>query len=209
MKKLRFTKHPKKVLPDQSIENIVDQYLSKKTEKTTVVEKKPIETTETRHTLDLVQDQIESPDTSIHCPESIKEKDLKLVKRSPENYIEINMIRKIRIVDNFFIPSSIKTFHYKQKTYKIDEERIYFLPTKTDFIMPTAFYYEYDDLPTDFKQTNIGITGKALSLLYDENLYRDLFSEDEAKYNFVIVILLIIQLIAYAGGLYLHYGYKG
>lgn len=152
-----------------------------------------------------IQDQTEAPNTSIYCPEGIKEEGLKDINKHPEMYIEINMVKKIRIVDNFFIKADTKNFHYKDKEYTIDEERVYLLPTKSGYIMPTAFYFEEKIKPTSFKQLNKGITGKALSLLYDENLYIDLFSVDESKYNFVIVILLIIGLCAYAGGMYVYF----
>lgn len=177
-------------------------HFGKKKHNKKVEEEESIEET---GTLDVIQDQLESPDTSIHCKESIKEDNLKDVRKNPELYIEINMLRKIRIVDNFFISANTKTFKYKDKTYTIDEERIYFLPTKSGYIMPTAFYYELNDKPTSFKQLNTGITCKALSLLYKEDLYKDLFSEDVNKYNFIIVVLLVISLIGYAGGLYLYF----
>ena len=45
------------------------------------------------YSLDTIQEQIESPMTSIRCPESIKEKELKLIYKKPENYIEINFIK--------------------------------------------------------------------------------------------------------------------
>jgi len=152
-----------------------------------------------------IQDQTEAPNTSIYCKESIKKEGLKDINKHPEMYIEINMVKKIRIVDNFFIKADTKTFEYKEKKYTINEERIYLLPTKSGYVMPTAFYFEGKDEPTSFKQLNTGITGKALSLLYDENLYIDLFSVDVSKYNFIIVILLIIGLCAYAGGMYVYF----
>jgi len=155
-----------------------------------------------KNLIDTIQEQVEAPMTTIHCPESVKEDDLKEVTTNPQNYIEINIIKKIRIVDTFYIPSNIKKFKYRKIVYKIIEEEIYLLPTKRGFFMPTSYYYENFIEPVSFKQTNIGITGKALSLLYDENLYKDLFSGDEAKYNIFIVIFLIISISSYIVGLY-------
>lgn len=186
IKKIRFRTHkPKK----QDIDAEIDKVIYKK-------EPQALET---------IQDQIESPNTSIYCPESIKTENLKDITKHPEQYIEINMVKKIRIVDNFYISADIREFHYKDKEYSINEERIYLLPTKTGYIMPTAFYFETNNDPTSFKQTNKGITGKALTLLYDENLYQDLFSEDVSKYNFIIVILLIINLFAFVGGCFVYF----
>ena len=152
--------------------------------------------------VDTIQEQIEAPDTSIFCPESIKSDGIKDVRNNPQNYIEINIIKRIRIVDTFFIKSNIRQFHYKNRPYDIDEEKIYLLPTKSGFFMPTSFYYENNFFSISFKQTNKGITGKAMSLLYDPNLYIDLFSGNEAKYNLFIVMLLIISVSGYFVGLY-------
>lgn len=152
--------------------------------------------------VDTIQEQVETPDTTIFCPESVKEDDLKEINKNPQDYIEINMVKRIRIVDTFFIKSNIRMFHYKTVVYQIKEEEVYLLPTKTGFFMPTSFYYENNTYPISFKQTNKGITGKALSLLYNPDLYRDLFSENEAKYNLFIVILLILSIGFYLVGLY-------
>ena len=181
---------------NDNIEDIVDNL--------TRTEKPIIKNEEVKiENIDTIQEQIEAPDTSIFCPESIKEKELRLIHKKPQDYIEINIVKKIRIVDTFYISSKIRVFHYKDIVYNIDEEQVYLLPTKTGFFMPTSFYYEKKGIPISFKQTNKGITGKALSLLYDENLYTDLFSGDVSKYNLVIVILSIISIACFLIGLYL------
>ena len=155
--------------------------------------------------IDTIQEQIEKPMTTIYCPESIVAEDIKLVVKNPRNYIEINIIKKIRVVDSFYIPSNLKKFEYKQETYNIDEGSIYLLPTKSGFLMPTSFYYEGDILhnPIDFKNLNMGITGKELSLLYDEELFKGLFPFNETKYNLFIVILNIFSLGSYWVGIYM------
>ncbi|PNX49481.1 MAG: hypothetical protein BV457_01600 [Thermoplasmata archaeon M9B1D] len=155
--------------------------------------------------IDTIQEQIEVPMTTIYSPESIKDKELKNVPKKPRNYIEINIIKKIRVVDSFYIPSNIKKFHYKETQYKIDEGKIYLIPTKTGFLMPTSFYYEGDIVPVepiDFKQTNEGITGKELSLLYDIELFRGLFPFNETKYNLWIVFFQIIAIGSFLVGIY-------
>ena len=58
--------------------------------------------------LDTIQEQIESPMTTSHCEDAIKVKELKKIDKKPENYIEINFIKNIRIVDSFYIPSNLK-----------------------------------------------------------------------------------------------------
>lgn len=163
---------------------------------------KVIKKKEKKTELDTIQEQIESPMTTSHCKQAITEKELKLIEKNPENYIEINFIKKIRIVDSFYIPSNITKFNYAGTDYLIDEEIIYILPTKKSFFMPTCFYREGISEPVDFKQKNEGISGKALSLLYDPSLYQDMFSEEEGKYNLFIVILLISSISAYLIGLY-------
>jgi len=49
---------------------------------------------------------------------------------------------------------------------------------------------------------NKGITGKALSLLYMEQLYTSLLYSEDIKYNLFIVILSIACLVCYAVGCY-------
>ena len=152
--------------------------------------------------LDTIQEQIESPMTTIHSPESVKEGELKLINKNPENYIEINFIKKIRIVDSFYIHSNIKRFNYGKVVYNIVEENIYILPTKKGYFIPTCFYKEDKPDPIDYINKNEGITGKALSLLYDVKLYIDLFAGEEGKYNLFVVVMLIISISSFIIGLY-------
>lgn len=151
---------------------------------------------------DTIQEQIESPMTTIHCKEAIEENELKLVEKNPENYIEINFIKNIRIVDSFYIHSNIKNFYYNTTRYTIDEELIYILPTKKGYFIPTCFFRESFEDPVDFKQKNTGITGKALSLLYDVKLYVDMFSGEDNKYNLFVVLLIIASISCFIIGLY-------
>lgn len=162
-----------------------------------------------KDTVDVIEEQIEKPMTTIHCPESIKEDGLREVKSNPENYIEINMVTKSRVIDSFYIPSDKKKFHYKEKIYDIDEEAIYLLPTKAGYFVPSSYYKEGIPAPKGFKNTNKGITGKAFSLLYMEQLYTSLLYTDETKYNLFIVILSIALLIIFTAGLYLTVFYNG
>jgi len=141
------------------------------------------------------------------CPEAVS--DMKLIKKSPENYLEINIVKRSRVVDTFAVSIDRKSLTYKDKKYNITEKYIYLLPTKAGYLMPTSFYKEDREEPVGFLNTNKGITGKALSLLYSEQLYATLlFSEDE-KYNLFIVILLIGCLIAFAVGCYFVFFHEG
>jgi hypothetical protein len=146
---------------------------------------------------ELIVEQLEPDYTTSYSQDA--EIDLKKVQKNPELYIEINMVRKSRLVDAFYIFAEKKTFFYKKKEYSIKEDGIYLLPKKKgSYFMPTSFYREGKNDPVSFKQLNKGITGKALSLLYSENLYANLlFDNDEQKYNFFIVILLIGILVCW------------
>jgi hypothetical protein len=159
--------------------------------------------------LDMVEEQVDRPMVTRHCPESVKEDDLTLVKKEPEQYIEINIIEISRVVDAFYIPANRKTFHYKKKEYKVNEEAVYLLPTKSGAFMPTCYYRENNLNPTGFKNTNKGITGKAMSLLYMEQLYTSLLYSEDQKYNLFIVILSIAILIAYGIGMYFTFMHGG
>lgn len=152
--------------------------------------------------LDVVAEQTEKPKTTRYCPESVKEDGLKEVRKNPEYYIEINMVTDSRVVDTFFIPAECPSFHYKEKIYEVDEETIYLLPTKLGPFMPTCHYKEGILKPRGFKQTNKGITGKALSLLYMEQLYTSLLYSEDVKYNLFIVILSIVNLVCFGIGTY-------
>lgn len=158
---------------------------------------------------DITEEQVEKPQTTQHCPESIGVEGLNEVKKNPEYFIEINMVTNSRVVDTFYIPAESRKFHYKTKEYKIDEETIYLLPTKLGLFMPTCHYKEGSYQPQGFRQTNKGITGKALSLLYMEQLYTSLLYSEDIKYNLFIVILSIASLIAYALGMYFLFFHQG
>lgn len=162
-----------------------------------------------KDTISLIQEQVEKPMTSESCPESIGFDELKDIDKHPERYIEINFIKRARMVDSFYISSGLQSFHYNNVVYEIGEDTVYILPTKKEYFMPTCFYKEGNSKPVDFKNLNKGITGKALSLLYDKNLYTDLFSGEISKYNIFIVILLICSVGCFLVGLYFVIGGMG
>jgi hypothetical protein len=158
---------------------------------------------------DVIEEQVVRTMTTIYCPESVPEEALKEVRRIPELYIEINVIKQSRVVDGFYIRGELKSFHYKKKEYRVKEDAIYLLPQKSGMFIPTCFYRENDTNPRGFKQMNKGITGKAMSLLYMEQLYTSLLYSEDTKYNFFIVILSIGILIAYGIGVYLTFFHNG
>lgn len=123
------------------------------------------------------------------------------------------MIREDRTCDNFFIDGSKSSFTYgkpnHKKTYHIDEKNVYLIPLKDGTLLPTIYFYQKnkDNKSIGFENLNNGITGKALSLLYNEKLYLQLFYPEVGKYNFFVVILSLAVLITFSAGLYLLYNW--
>lgn len=156
---------------------------------------------------DLVSEQLESEYTTTASPDA--ETDIKKVRQNPQEYVEVNIIRKSRVVDTFAVPITKTKIKYKKAFYVVDEKYIYLLPTKHGYLMPTSFYKEGITSPVKFLNTNKGITGKALALLYMEKLYATLLAPDEEKYNFFIVVLSIAILICFAIGCYFVFFHNG
>ena len=150
-------------------------------------------------TIDILDEQLDRTDTTRLSDDA--EFDLSKVEAHPERYIEINIIKKSRVVDTFFIFADKPHFTYNKKKYDIDEEGIYLLP-KSRFFVPTSFYYEDIKKPIGFRQTNKGITGKAMTLLYKNRLYQQLLKTDDQNYNVFVIILLIAQMILFAVALW-------
>jgi len=121
-------------------------------------------------------------------------RDLEVVRKNPEAYIQIDMIREHRVVDTFYFPSDTTSFVYLGKKYDIDDESIYLQPFRDQFI-PTVVAREKKGTQL-FKKINRGITGKALALLYQTRLYQTLLTPSEDKYNLFVILLIIIQLAA-------------
>lgn len=149
--------------------------------------------------IDILKQNMSTP----FSPESISEELFKDAINHPEYYLEINMIKKSRMIDTFYIPVTKKDFTYDKKKYIVDEERIFLLPNKMEKYTPTSFYTENTKEPKSFMQCNKGISGKSLSLLYMKQLYRNLIFDESLKYNFFIVLLTIATLIAFGIGIYL------
>jgi len=131
------------------------------------------------------------------------ETDIKKILKSPEQYIEINMIRKRRVVDTFFIFAEKKSFKYRNLVYAIDEDIVYLIPKRGGYFVATCYYKEGRKSPVNFKQTNKGITGKAMTLLYKQKLYQSLLHIEKNSLNIIIVILLIATMVMFAIGVWL------
>jgi len=149
----------------------------------------------------VVREALELPNTTTLSPEC--EMDVPYVYKHSDKYLEVNIVCKSRVVDTFYVKNSLKKFTYNEKRFNINEEGIYLLPTKTGFFMPTSFYKEGNENPVSFRQTNKGITGKALSLLYTEQLYMTLLHTEDKRLNFFIVILSLAILVSLIVGFYL------
>ena len=158
------------------------------------------------YSLDVIEEQLEAFDTTTHCKEA--ETDLKKIKKNPEQYLEINMVKKSRVVDTFYLKAEKKHFNYKDKKYQIDEDVVYLLPMKGYFV-PTCYYKEGTNKPVGFKQKNKGITGKALTLLYKTRLYETLLRVEDNNLNVFIVILTLVLLILYGIGMYFLFFHNG
>lgn len=132
------------------------------------------------------------------------------IKASPEKYIEINMIRKDRLVDNFFIFADKDSFIYekdkKKVIYKVDPEYVYLIPTTKGYFLPSAFYKQGKLKPRKFTYNNKGIPCNAFTLLYDLRLYKLIVQPEVKNLNFILIVFSLIILIMYGITTYFHLG---
>jgi hypothetical protein len=154
---------------------------------------------EPEQTLDIIEEQVDNAHATRYSKDA--EIDMKKVAEHPERYIEINIVKKSRVVDSFFIFADKPKFQYKKKLFHIREDGIYLLPRK-GFFIPTSFYYETNSEPIGFKQTNKGITGKAMTLLYKHGLYETLLSGDDPSLNKILIFMILIQLVLWGVTMY-------
>lgn len=126
----------------------------------------------------------------------------------PDRYIEVNIKGENRIFTNLFIYAKEKQFEYKRRKYTIDPNCIYVLPKKQGFI-PTIFYKEGDSKPLSFKNTNKGIPARAMSLLWNLRLYRQLVIVEDKNINWLLVVVVLAQCILLGVGIYLRFFHTG
>jgi len=167
--------------------------------------RKKEENNEPVDTLDIIEEQQDNAYATRWSDDA--EVDMKKVGEHPERYIEINIVKKSRVVDSFFIYADKPKFKYKNKTFNIREDGIYLLPRK-GFFIPTSFYYETQSEPIGFKQTNKGITGKAMTLLYKHGLYETLLSGDDPQLNKILIFMILIQLVLWGITMYVLFFYN-
>lgn len=124
----------------------------------------------------------------------------------PEKYLEINIIHKdnFRLVETVYAFVKDKEFEHGGKKYNIDSKAIFIIPSKKSFVQ-TSYYIEGNPKPILFDEKNKGIPCNALSLLWNYKLYSILMDIDKKELNWILIILLIASLVAYAFGLYYHY----
>ena len=128
------------------------------------------------------------------------------IQKHPEKYIEVNMIRKDRLVDTFYIFSNKDKFIWGKKDYDVDPEFVYLIPTTKGYFIPSAFYREGSKKPRSFKNENKGIPCNALSLIYDLRLYVPLVNTENKNLNFFLIIISLAILVLYGITTYFNFG---
>lgn len=135
---------------------------------------------------------------------STKSVDMKTIKENPENYMQVNIIKKNKMIETFYKYINKKTFTYWSKDYDIDSKGIILLPRKGYFI-PAIFFREGHKNPVIFDNKNKGIPSRAMTLLYDLRLYRALIKLEEKNINIILIILNIVTLILLSVVIYCMY----
>ena len=120
----------------------------------------------------------------------------------PEKFLEINIIRENEIIETHYVFVDKKTFKLDNKDYNIVHKKTLHSP-RGNYIIPTLYYLENEKEPLDFKNRNIGIPSKVLSLLLDSRLYRMLVHPEEGNLNWVLIILTIINIGLVVSSLFL------
>lgn len=115
------------------------------------------------------------------------------LRENPEKFLEINLIKENEIIETHYVFVEKKKFKINNFEYEIIHKRTLHSP-KGNYIIPTLYYLEDKPKPLDFKNRNIGIPAKVLSLLFDSRLYRMLVHPEEGNLNWVLIILTIIDI---------------
>lgn len=129
---------------------------------------------------------------------------MKTIKENPENYMQVNIIKKNDMIETFYKYLEKKTFTYWGKEYQLESEGIILLPRKGYFI-PAIFFREGHKNPIIFVNKNKGIPSRAMTLLYDLRLYRALIKLEEKNINIILIILNIVTLILLSVVIYCMY----
>lgn len=135
---------------------------------------------------------------------NIEDITLEDIKLHPEKFIEINIVNRNEIIESQYVFAEHETFKINDKTYRINHKKKLHKP-KGEYIIPALFYIEGYENPIDFKNKNIGIPAKILSLLFDSRLYRMLIHPEDYSLNWVLIIIYIIIICLISVVIYLLY----
>lgn len=133
------------------------------------------------------------------------------IKVHPENYLQVFVITRKRIVKTNYVLAKNKEFSLQDDstTYKVDPDRTYLLPRSTGGIIPTSFYKEGKCDPIEIRNKNKGIPANALTLLWNPALYKPLVKFDDKKYSIIVIGLILASIVMYAGTLYFLFVHNG
>jgi len=123
------------------------------------------------------------------------------LRENPEKFIEINLIKENEIIETHYVFVEKKKFKLNGFEYEITYEKTLHSP-RGNYIIPTLYFLEKKKEPLDFKNKNIGIPSKVLSLLFDSRLYRMLVHPEEGNLNWVLIIVTIVNIGLIVGSLY-------
>jgi len=116
--------------------------------------------------------------------------------------LEINIFKKNKTLETFYLGEDKKSFEFNNKKYLVDKKKSYYFFEGNRFFF-SLFYIEGKPNPVSFLNKNNGIPARALNLLWDTKLYKVLVEYETDKTNLIIVILLLINLFLVGVRLYL------
>lgn len=108
--------------------------------------------------------------------------------------IEVNILTKNKIIHSQMVDIKKTSFLYDTLTYHIDSDSIYLYPSNNGYI-PTLFYEKNKKEPIRLENKNKGIPARALHLLWNHTLYKELVSLEKDRTNLIIIILLVVVLV--------------
>ena len=124
------------------------------------------------------------------------------------DYLEVNIISRMKTVNCFNVSVDSNKFTYEKTTYLVKDKSIYLIPDKDGFKI-VAFYKEGDIEPLVFKNNNNGIPPRALHLLWDNGLYDVLVTLEGDRTNLIVILVLIANAVIFGLGIYFKYFHTG
>ena len=128
--------------------------------------------------------------------EILKEVSIEKIEQHPDRYLEVNILKKNRIIDTFYVYADKYKFKYNDVTYNVRSKAIILLP-KHDYFIPAIYYKEGVTNPVSFENKNKGVPSRILTLLYDLRLYKMLIQLERKNINIILIVLCIISLVAF------------